>query len=101
MTEATAPPSNQPSRRVPWLLALAAAALGGLACYAWLRPRPTPAPAPGPGETDPRLTFDTPYRNVRPDVAYVGDEVCASCHQEQAQAFHQHPMVRSLRPVGD
>ena len=33
-----------------------------------------------PPELDPRLTFATPYRNVRPDVEYVGDPSCANCH---------------------
>src|SRR5262245_58160657 len=38
-----------------------------------------PAPPP-PAASDPRLSYATPYRNVRPDVAYVGDEACAGCH---------------------
>jgi hypothetical protein len=31
--------------------------------------------------SDPRLTFVTPYRNVRPDIAYVGDlkDHCLEC----------------------
>ncbi len=52
------------------------------------------------GNDDPRLTFDTIYRNVRPDVHYVGDEVCNRCHREMAEAYHQHPMARSLAPLG-
>jgi Flp pilus assembly protein TadD len=42
------------------------------------------------------LTFATPYRNVRPDVRYVGDEACEGCHQDIAATFHRHPMGRSL-----
>ena len=44
---------------------------------------------------DPRVTFDTPYRNVRPDVAYVGDVTCIPCHKDLCDSFHQHPMGRS------
>lgn len=45
---------------------------------------------------DPRLTYVTPYRNVRPEVAYVGDVTCARCHQEIAETYRQHPMGRSF-----
>jgi tetratricopeptide (TPR) repeat protein len=48
---------------------------------------------------DPRLTFDTPYQNVRPDVKYVGSGQCASCHPDQTASYRQHPMGRSLAPV--
>jgi Tfp pilus assembly protein PilF len=49
--------------------------------------------------TDPRLTFATPFANVRPGVAYVGDETCALCHVTHAETFGRHPMGRSLAPV--
>lgn len=52
-----------------------------------------------PGLLDPRLTYATPYRNVRPEVKYVGDAVCAECHDGHAKTFRQHPMGRSLAPV--
>jgi tetratricopeptide (TPR) repeat protein len=45
------------------------------------------------------LNFDSPYRNVRPDVRYVGDEVCSRCHAALAAAYRKHPMSRSLAPV--
>ncbi len=45
---------------------------------------------------DPRLTFPTPYRNVRPEVKYVGDGACAKCHPKFSETYHQHPMGRSL-----
>src|SRR5260370_14302009 len=45
---------------------------------------------------DPRLTFATPFLNVRPEVLYVGDEACAGCHEGHAKSFRQHPMGRSL-----
>jgi hypothetical protein len=60
---------------------------------------------PRPGETavsvdtDPRLTFSTPYSNVRPEVAYVGDAVCAECHPHETETYGRHPMGRSLVPV--
>ena len=42
---------------------------------------------------------DSPYLNARSDVGYVGDAACARCHQEISQAYHLHPMGRSLAPV--
>ncbi len=49
---------------------------------------------------DPRLTFSTPYRNVRPEVKYVGDAACARCHGQLVEAYHQHPMGRSVARAG-
>jgi tetratricopeptide (TPR) repeat protein len=43
---------------------------------------------------------DTPYRNARPGVEYVGDAVCARCHREIAETYRSHPMGRSLAPIG-
>src|SRR5713101_2102362 len=48
---------------------------------------------------DPRLTFATPFLNVRPEVKYVGDETCAGCHEGHAKTYRQHPMGRSLEPI--
>lgn len=42
----------------------------------------------------------SPWKNARPDVAYVGDAACARCHAEIAETFRRHPMGRSLAPVG-
>ena len=39
---------------------------------------------------------DSPFRNARPGVAYVGDSACTRCHQEIAVAYRSHPMGRSL-----
>jgi Flp pilus assembly protein TadD len=55
--------------------------------------------APLPRDGDPRLSFATPYRNVRPEVSYVGDATCAECHPGQAETYRQHPMGRTLAPV--
>src|SRR5205807_9605355 len=82
-----------------------AAVAGLLALFAvwkWWPAGPTappPGPAPRPGPADPRLTFATPYRNVRPDVKYVSDAACADCHPKHARTYRQHPMGRSLAPV--
>jgi hypothetical protein len=48
------------------------------------------------GDVDPRLTFSTPYRNVRPDVQYVGDQLCATCHPDESASFAKSPMGRSF-----
>jgi tetratricopeptide (TPR) repeat protein len=67
-----------------------------------LRPQTSaqlPDQPPGRAPGDPRLTFATPYRNVRPEVKYVGDQVCARCHAELVRTYRQHPMGRSLAPV--
>ena len=37
----------------------------------------------------------SPYKNTSPGVLFVGDEACARCHAEIAQAYRQHPMGRS------
>jgi predicted CXXCH cytochrome family protein len=48
---------------------------------------------------DPRLTYASPFRNVRPEVGYVGDASCAACHPAEAATFRDHPMGRSLGPI--
>jgi hypothetical protein len=52
-----------------------------------------------PPVLDPRETFETPYRNVRPEVKYVGDKVCAGCHVSEADSYRHHPMGRSFAPI--
>jgi hypothetical protein len=71
---------------------------------------PGPAPAAADADADPvepdlpppdpRLTFDTPYRNVKPGVRYLGDAACAGCHPTIDKTYHQHPMGRSAALVG-
>jgi Flp pilus assembly protein TadD len=99
--------------RIGWrllaLLTLLAIAAGG---RWWLVHKPSPPglqpngaianPRAGLIPDDPRLSYATPYSNVRPDVKYVGDQSCARCHAELARSYHQHPMGRSLVPqAGD
>src|SRR5262249_5021826 len=59
------------------------------------------APRAATADNDPRRTYDTPFRNVRPEVNYVGDDACAECHKDLAAKYHEHPMGRSLAPVAD
>lgn len=49
---------------------------------------------------DPRLTYRTEYRNVHPDVQYMGDSACVDCHTSLCTTFHQHPMGRSAIVAG-
>jgi Cytochrome c554 and c-prime len=63
--------------------------------------QPTSPPHHSPPPPDPRLTYAGPYLNVRPDVKYVGDAVCAGCHQEQHESFRHHPMGRSMMTVAE
>jgi len=50
---------------------------------------------PDPAPPDPRTAFPTPYRNVRPEVKFVGDSRCAGCHEAIDKTYHAHPMGRS------
>lgn len=82
------------------LLAAIAVLLVGLLLAVLLRSRAARPDASSSAEaTDPRRTYDGPYRNIHPDVRYVGDAQCAGCHSEIAQSFLHHPMGRSLVPV--
>src|SRR5262249_8446184 len=86
------PVSNdvRPGRR--WLaVGIAAAALVAAASVvAWVYLRSGSAPQPREERTspprnafppDPRLGYKGPFRNVHPDVRYVGDEKCIDCHE--------------------
>lgn len=62
----------------------------------------TQSPAPSRDvPSDPRLLYEGPFRNVRPDVAYVGDRACAPCHADLSRSYRRHPMGRSLTPIAD
>src|SRR5438132_14155432 len=91
-------------RRGPILLAaglalLLALGIGG----AWLARRVRPElPSTAATESpDPRRTYAGPYRNIDPDVRYVGDAQCVECHEEIARNYGRHPMGRSLVPAAD
>src|SRR5262245_2482490 len=43
----------------------------------------------------------SPYLNTRPGVTYLGDAACVKCHAQSSEAFRQHPMGRSLAPIGE
>ncbi len=58
--------------------------------------KPTDQPGFPP---DPRLTLDSPFSNVRSDVRYVGDAVCASCHQDIADQYAEHSMGQAMHPT--
>jgi Tfp pilus assembly protein PilF len=99
------PDSLTPRRRarivLPVLLVLVLAGAGLWVALHWLRsgsPTPTEAPATN-CPPDPRLTYDGPFLNIHPDVAYVGDDTCATCHRDKALSYQQHPMGRSLLPI--
>jgi predicted CXXCH cytochrome family protein len=65
-----------------------------------LSPKPPGPPAPA-GPPDPRRTYAGPYRNIDPDVRYVGDAACAACHKDIAESYARHPMGRSLVAAAD
>jgi predicted CXXCH cytochrome family protein len=77
--------------RSAWLLLLLS--LPGAGCGS--RSAPV-APGVSAFPDDPRLTYATPLKNVKPDVKYVGDSACGQCHVTQSQSYHRHPMGRSL-----
>lgn len=70
---------------------------GLLLLLLWSR-RPSGS-VPLSADADPRRTFASPFRNVRPDVGYVGADACARCHPGQAATYRQHPMGQTLAPV--
>src|SRR5215470_8834564 len=92
--------------RVRLIVLVAVVALGtGATAYFW-RPWSTgrdggPPPDTNGPPSDPRLTFDTPFRNVRPEVGYVGDASCRLCHRDLTDSFHHHPMGRSAILLSD
>jgi len=86
-----------------WRLLAGGAAFGLLGLTAAWVGWPTGQPSntePVPDRSDdPRVTYTGPFRNVHPDVKYVGDAVCASCHADHAASYAKHPMARAMAPV--
>lgn len=72
------------------LLGLAAAGAGGYLLICGWRPEQLPV--------DPRVAYAGPYRNIHPDVKYVGSETCGNCHVQIADDYARHAMGRSLSP---
>lgn len=91
------------SRVTRWVVGLVFLAVGAavLATRWWLPNAPEPERGIDTPEVarDPRWTYDSPFLNVRPDVQYVGDSVCAECHHDIAKHYRHHPMGRALAPV--
>ncbi|HKB04177.1 MAG TPA: tetratricopeptide repeat protein [Gemmataceae bacterium] len=97
-------PADSGPSRVRLLLAagVGVGLLGLAAVWLWW-PHDEPAevePDPVP-VVDPRLSFPTPYKNVRPDVKYVGDAGCVDCHQDQFKTYQHHPMGQAMALVGE
>jgi predicted CXXCH cytochrome family protein len=92
-----APPAPHRRRLYGLIAGLVAAVALALLAWGWWRQRS--AAVAGVPAADPRLTTATPYRNVRPEVRYVGDAACAECHPGEADTYREHPMGRSLSPV--
>jgi Tfp pilus assembly protein PilF len=84
-------------RRLPRGAVVAGCLAVGLTAALWLA-RPRPRPATGAPVEDPRLSYPTPFLNVRPEVAYVGSTRCGECHPEAA-SYAGHPMSRSFAPA--
>jgi tetratricopeptide (TPR) repeat protein len=98
-TSARATPAPRAARAAAWaVLSLAAvgAALWGGGRWLWRKP---PEPPAQRDPADPRLTYKGPYRNIHPNVKYVGDAACAGCHKAETDGFHRHPMSRSIVPI--
>ncbi|MSQ93048.1 MAG: hypothetical protein EXR98_00665 [Gemmataceae bacterium] len=94
----------RPARTGLWL-AVIAVALVAAGVGVWYRFLRTPPPeirqplAPALPSPDPRLSYEGPFKNVDPKVAYVDDAECAKCHRDQAKTYSQHPMARTLMPI--
>jgi hypothetical protein len=84
------------------LLAAILVLLMGLVLAAVFRslslPARTTSSAPT-GPADPRRAYDGPYRNIHPEVRYVGDASCADCHEESARNYARHPMGHSFASI--
>jgi hypothetical protein len=97
-------PDIPPVRQRRWPRGAAAGlvvlAVAGACVAGWLARRTGPAqPSAQRPSDDPRRTYSGPYRNIDPDVAYVGDQPCAGCHLDKEDAYRGHPMANTLAPV--
>jgi Flp pilus assembly protein TadD len=74
--------------------------LGLAACLPWRSPWLHSLIVRGSSPAGRSFASNLPYKNIRPGVRYVGDAPCARCHAEIARTYRNHPMGRSLSPVG-
>jgi hypothetical protein len=109
-TDSPPPPVVDPNQTasvtpLPWKWVLVVLLVVGCSTLLWqyLRrhPQATVVASVVEEATDPRETFDTPFRNVKPVIQYVGDKACTSCHSEETHAFHKHSMGRSITPIAE
>ncbi len=54
---------------------------------------------PGSDSTPSAQPSSIAFRNIDDDVAYVGDDACASCHEEEYDSFQNHGMARTMERV--
>ena len=88
-------------RRNKGVLLTATVGLAGLVLgYALLRRSFESGPMVTPPE-DPRLSFATPFQNVKPGVRYLGDKACGECHRGITEKYHRHPMGQSITPLAE
>ena len=99
-TSASRTHGSRPARAAVWAV-LCLGTVGAVlwAGSRWLWYEDTVPPARAAAPADPRLTYKGPYRNIRPEVKYVGDAACAGCHRTETDGFHRHPMSRSIVPI--
>lgn len=62
--------------------------LAGLGCGS--EPELTPSPA---------QTANVAFRNLEPGIDYVGDDACASCHEEAYDSYQDHGMARAMEAL--
>jgi len=87
--------------RPTWRWAATALLVGAGATAVWQWRRGDDRAGADHAALDPRLTFPTVYRNVRPDVKYVGDQACAECHAAHFDSYQHHPMGQAMAPSAD
>jgi hypothetical protein len=86
------------SRRVmTYALALACAgAVAAVVGAVWVARRGNPSLA---DRRLARLVAESPFRNIRPGVGYVGSAACTRCHADVAESYRAHPMGRSVSRI--
>ena len=93
-------PARPEPRFLPWIIgALIAGLVASVVIMVAVRvlhpPSSKGSSAKHSPPADPRLTYKGPYKNIHPDVKYVGSKVCAECHTKATEEFHSHPMGQS------